>query len=88
MRKELEEIRRIEKHLLGKPVQSHQEGPSSFLGFKFQQNVLYQKIAYRLIQEIGRKQVREELETIFQELMTSPNKQSFQQKIRAIFLKK
>ena len=77
MRKELEEIRRIEKFLLGPMVPKWWSAPK--------EKIVYQKIAYRLIYQIGRQELKTELEDIHHNLVRKPEKKKFQKGIKRIY---
>ena len=46
---------------------------------------IWQKKAYVIIQQYGRKQLKQEIEAIHQQLFTRPEHLSFSQKIRLLF---
>ncbi len=50
--------------------------------------VLWQRKTHAIIKQYGRRQLKNELEAIHQKLFTSPEHQSFSQKIRRLFTKR
>jgi hypothetical protein len=49
-------------------------------------NVSAQQHVYSLVQQYGRKQLRQEIEAVHQQLFNQPEHMSFRQKIASIFL--
>lgn len=49
--------------------------------------VLWQQKTHAIITQFGRRQLKNEIETIHQKLFTSPEHRSFSQKIRRLFTK-
>jgi hypothetical protein len=47
--------------------------------------IYWQQNTYELIQRYGRKQLKQEIEAIHQQLFTNPEHNSFRQKIRLLF---
>jgi hypothetical protein len=49
--------------------------------------VMWQQKTYSVIQQYGRRQLRQEIEDVHQQLFTKPEHLSFSQKIRLLFSK-
>jgi hypothetical protein len=56
------------------------------LNTDLQANVSAQKQVYTLVQQYGRRQLKQEIEAVHQQLFTQPEHLSFKQKIARIFL--
>lgn len=88
MRTSLNKIAQIEAHLLKK------ENPADALLFEakimldneLQTLVLQQQQVYGLVQQYSRKQLKQEIDAVHQQLFTQPEHLSFRQKIARIFL--
>ncbi|HEY0244880.1 MAG TPA: hypothetical protein VGC01_04900 [Mucilaginibacter sp.] len=50
-----------------------------------QDKIYWQQKTYELIQRYGRKQLKQEIEAIHQQLFTKPEHSGFRQKIRLLF---
>lgn len=88
MRTSLNKIAQIEAHLLNK------ENPADALLFEakilldneLQTQISAQQQVYGLVQQYGRKQLKQEINAVHQQLFTQPEHLSFRQKIARIFL--
>jgi hypothetical protein len=88
MRTSLNNIAQAEAHLLNKqhPGDALLFGARLLLDTDLQANVSAQKQVYTLVQQYGRRQLKQEIEAIHQQLFTQPEHLSFKQKIARIFL--
>ena len=87
MRKSLNEIQQIEQYLLGDlpPGESTEFNTRLATSSDFYEKFELQKEVYRLLKIIFRRKLKREIQLIQNQLFTNPQKQSFQQKIKAIF---
>jgi hypothetical protein len=83
----LTEIQLIDEHMSG-----HQPTENRLLfdalliiNPELSNNVLLQKRAHTLVQQYGRKQLKAEIENVHRQLFSSPEHQSFRQKILNLF---
>ncbi len=87
MRTLLTEVQQIEQHLL------HRNEPGDALVFEakmilddeLREKVSLQKQSYAFINFYGRKQLKQELETVHQQLFTSAKHSSFRERILKLF---
>lgn len=88
MRTSLNNIAQIEAHLLNKlhPGDTLLFDARLLLDTELQASVSAQKQVYTLVQQYGRRQLKQEIEAIHQQLFTQPEHLSFKQKIARIFL--
>lgn len=83
------ETRQIEAHLSGKMNTGDALvfEAKLLLEPELSDKVLWQQKTHAIITQLGRRQLRNEIETIHQQLFTSPEHHSFSQKIRRLFTK-
>lgn len=88
MRTSLIEIAQIDAHLHKKqrPADALLFEAQTLLNSDLQSNVSSQQQVYSLVQQYGRKQLKQEIEVVHQQLFTQPKHLSFRQKIARIFL--
>ncbi|GAA3959976.1 hypothetical protein [Mucilaginibacter dorajii] len=88
MRTSLNNIATIEAHLHKKqqPADALLFDAKLLLDDTLQVNVPAQQQAYSLVQQYGRKQLKQEIETVHQQLFNTTKHLSFRQKIARIFL--
>lgn len=88
MRTSLNNTAQTEAHLLNKqhPGDALLFDARLLLDTDLQANVSAQKQVYTLVQQYGRRQLKQEIEAIHQQLFTQPENLSFKQKIARIFL--
>lgn len=90
MRTSLTETREIEVHL------QQQMQPADALVFEakrlidpeLDQKIAWQNRTYQLVQQYGRKQLRQEIEAVHQKLFTADEHKGFRQKIFGLFKKR
>lgn len=89
MRTSLIETQQIEAHL------QQQMQPADALVFEAKRlidpdlddKIAWQRRTYQLVQQYGRKQLRQEIESIHQKLFTADEHKSFAQKVLSLFKK-
>ena len=88
MRTSLNNIATIEAHLHKKqqPADALLFDAKLLLDDDLQVNVTAQQQVYSLVQQYGRKQLKQEIETVHQQLFNTTKHLSFRQKIARIFL--
>jgi hypothetical protein len=88
MRTSLNKIAQIEAHLLKKenPADALLFDAKILLDAELQTHILQQQQVYGLVQRYSRKQLKQEIEAVHQQLFTQPEHLSFRQKIARIFL--
>lgn len=88
MRTSLNNIAQTEAHLLNKqqPGDALLFDAWLLLDTDLQADVSAQKQVYTLVQQYGRRQLKQEIEAVHQQLFTQPEHLSFKQKIARIFL--
>ncbi|HMG08351.1 MAG TPA: hypothetical protein VK609_07560 [Mucilaginibacter sp.] len=88
MRTSLNEIAQIEGHLLNRQMTGDTLlfEAKTLLDADLRVNVSSQQQVYSLVQQYGRKQLKQEIEAVHQQLFTQPEHLSFRQKIARIFL--
>jgi hypothetical protein len=87
MRTSLNEMQEIEDHLFQK-LNGEDEflfRANLLLNKGLTENVECQRKAYRLVHVYGRKQLKQEIEAVHQNLFTQPEHLSFRKKIFALF---
>jgi len=89
MRTSLNNIARIEAHLLGsqKPTDALLFEARLLLDDGLQVDVSAQKQVYSLVQQYSRKQLKQEIEAAHEQLFSQPEHLSFKQKITRLFFK-
>jgi hypothetical protein len=89
MRTSLNNLAQIEAHLLGsqKPVDTLLFEARLLLDDSLQVDVYAQKQVYSLVQQHGRKQLKQEIEAAHEQLFNQPEHLSFKQKIARLFFK-
>lgn len=87
MRTSLIEIQKLEKWLLqqGDPGERLLTEVKLQLNPRLMDEAKWQATTYDLIQLYGREKLREEIKVVEERLFTSPDYQSFQNRIRSIF---
>ncbi|QEC75663.1 hypothetical protein [Mucilaginibacter ginsenosidivorax] len=87
MRTSLNNIARIEAHLLGsqKPMDALLFEATLLLDDSLYADVSAQKQVYSLVQQYSRKQLKQEIEAAHEQLFTRPEHLSFKQKIARLF---
>lgn len=89
MRTSLNNIAYIEAHLL----KAQQPGDALLFDAKLlldhdlQVDTAAQKQVYTLVQQYGRRQLKQEIEAVHQQLFTQPEHMSFKQKIARLFFR-
>ena len=88
MRTSLNNIAQTEARLLNKqhPGDTLLFDARLLLDTDLQADVSAQKQVYTLVQQYGRRQLKQEIEAVHQQLFTQPEHLSFKQKIARIFL--
>jgi DNA-binding transcriptional regulator YbjK len=88
MRTSLNEIAQAEAHLLKKSSQANALlfEARILLDRDLHQQVTSQRHVYDLVQQYSRKQLKQEIEAVHQQLFNQPEHLSFRQKIARIFL--
>ncbi|WP_184549622.1 hypothetical protein [Mucilaginibacter sp. FT3.2] len=89
MRTSLNNTAQIEAHLLNRqqPADALLYDAKLLLNNDLQLDVTAQKQVYRLVQQYGRRQLKQEIEAAHQQLFTQPEHLSFKQKITRLFFK-
>jgi hypothetical protein len=89
MRTSLNNIALIERRLLKKPVPGEALlfEAKTLLDQELHANVSAQLQVYSLANEYGRRQLKQEIEVVHQQLFNQPEHLSFRQKIARIFFK-
>lgn len=87
MRTSLNEIESIENYLFGRlgTGEKLMFDARLILDPQMAEKVAWQKQAYRLVQQYGRKKLKSELEMIHQKLFEKPEHEGFRQKILQLF---
>ncbi|UZR99377.1 hypothetical protein [Chondrinema litorale] len=85
----LTEIQEIEAYLQGKMQAEDQVvfEAKMLIDENLKDNVFWQKHTFELVQFYGRKNLRNRLETVHQQLFTKPQHKSFRQKVLQLFSK-
>jgi hypothetical protein len=88
MRTSLNNIAQTEAHLLNKlqPGDALLFDARLLLDTHLQTDVSAQKQVYTLVQQYGRRRLKQEIEAVHQQLFNQPEHLSFKQKIARIFL--
>ena len=87
MRTSLNEIRLVEEHLT-QQLPGDEEcvfQANLILDNELAENVQFQKKAYQMIRQYGRKRLKEDLELAYQRLFTEEKHQGFRQKVLRLF---
>lgn len=81
------ETEQIEAHILGRfdTGSALVFEAKRMLDPKLHDKIIWQQKSYELIQRYGRKQLKQEIENIHQQLFNQPEHRSFSQKIRLLF---
>lgn len=89
MRTSLNNVARIEAHLLGsqKPTDALLFEAMLLLDDSLHVDVSAQKQVYSLVQQYSRKQLKQEIEAAHEQLFNQPEHLSFKQKITRLFFK-
>lgn len=89
MRTSLNEIKRIEQHLLQEqsPEDSLLFEARMLLNADLEEKVKRQQKTYQVVQAYGRKQLRAEIEAVHQKLFTEPRHRGFRHKVLSLFTK-
>ncbi len=89
MRTSLTKIAQIEANLLGRqqPADALLFDAKLLLNTDLQLDASAQKQVYSLVQQYGRKQLKQEIEAAHRHLFTQPEYLSFKQKIARLFFK-
>jgi hypothetical protein len=89
MRTSLNNVARIEAHLLGsqKPTDALLFEAMLLLDDSLHIDVSAQKQVYSLVQQYSRKQLKQEIEAAHEQLFNQPEHLSFKQKITRLFFK-
>ncbi|WP_439696401.1 hypothetical protein ACFGVS_27445 [Mucilaginibacter sp. AW1-7] len=89
MRTSLNNIARIEVHLLGsqKPTDALLFEARLLLDDSLQVDVSAQKQVYSMVRQYSRKQLKQEIEAAHEQLFSQPEHLSFKQKITRLFFK-
>lgn len=87
MRTSLKEIKNIENYLFGRfeAGEKLMFDTRLILDTQMAEKVAWQKEAYDLVQQYGRKKLKSELEMVHQKLFENPEHTGFRQKILQIF---
>jgi hypothetical protein len=87
MRTSLNKIAQIEAHLLKKenPADALLFDAKILLDEELQTHVLQQQQVYGMVQRYSRKQLKQEIDAVHQQLFNQPEHLSFRQKIARIF---
>lgn len=90
MRTSLIETERMEAHLLRRcePGDSLVFEAKMLLDPELKDKVLWQQKAYHIVKLYGRDQLKQEIESVHQQLFKDEQHQSFRQKIMHLFTKK